>query len=357
MKYSLSALQAMSGRPPQRPRNRPGDLLNVKASWSVVRGGRSYPHTYDQSAEAVTADLPPGILGGDSSADTAAADVTPAAPTLEDAARQAEVLAESLPIAQQRSLLLSSTSLVHVLHVSQDRAEAHLLIPAINQRTGAQEGFGFLGLREVQFQETEPVLVSWCSNSSCSAPTGLGCIYQGQHYPGVPKGAHLTDQPPLCPCAQALLDVQGPGWLADVLTSCQAAPLRSSVVHLQIQGSQHSAVCTSSDFEDWGLLQHKVSQTKCLTCSRQKHQCPHVKAWRGSASDAEDNEGDQADSSVTLPAAQWEEHLARFVSNQSGEQILHCISRQHIPETVDQDPAVAAALKGVYHPAQLACST
>lgn len=111
------------------------------------------------------------------------------------------------------NLLLSQPRSMQPLWVSADRAEVHF-----DEYLGRRlAGFGFLALRQVQFADQQPVLVSWCHNSTCSTLTELCCIYQGILFPSSLAADHFQHESRLCPCGRAVLRAYGYSWLQLVL--------------------------------------------------------------------------------------------------------------------------------------------
>ena len=246
-------------------------------------------------------------------------------------------------------LQLSRPDSVHILYVSEDRAEAHLLVQRFDELTGAEKaGHGFLALRRVQFSD-ETLLISWCHSSACSTPTELGSTYKGLHYRHSCATEHLGNHQPLCPCGQAIVLALGEQWLQDVLQCQSVAPASQPLLlDVVIKARSHVAVRAGSALEDWGLVQLAPGGVaNCTTCPSRKQHCSHVNAWRKS------QQGEEVEApSTTLPTAEYEQELSRFIDLENGAQRLSstCLSRLQIPKSVDDMPAVAHALRGTHRP-------
>lgn len=82
------------------------------------------------------------------------------------------------PPAEIRGLLHNQHD-VRLLWVSEDKADAHWVIPRFSWPTGQRlKGHGFIAYRRVQYRDgIQPV--AFCQNPSCAKPNQFSCVFQG----------------------------------------------------------------------------------------------------------------------------------------------------------------------------------
>lgn len=208
-----------------------------------------------------------------------------------------------------------------VVFVSQDRAEAHILVPEsieTGQWGHRQRKFLFVGLRIVQFADCSKV-VGWCSSNNCSQHgSHVQALFEGMHYAGR-LSEQFAGMQSHCEWSSKLLSAWGGD--AGVRHLLQHAAITDSSVHRQ-DSSNHQlslqAVRAGDSFNDWGvILQHRSgSAWFCTKCSH-VHDCPHLAVVGQNAS---------AQPHLTLDNDQFNRKLDKDFNIETGQSAMMCCS-------------------------------